>query len=137
MSPNPAITRLRIPGRKALAVLFLLSLLSTGCRKGTPNNLDLTPGSLQLQAGEKQEVQIKALRHADVNGAFRVELQAPPDVTITPSVIEFPGGHRSTAKVTVEVNPNARQGPRTIKVRTSENVATDGTPWVWTVKKGR
>lgn len=121
---------------RTLALLFLAGLVAlTGCRRFSGMNLDLYAHLPQLEPGEKCEVEITALRHWDDEEPFRVELEAPPDLTITPSVLEFPAGHSGKVKVMVEVKPGAPDGYRTVKVRASPNVSCANSAFSWKVGK--
>jgi hypothetical protein len=103
---------------------LLLGTLSgaAGCRRFSGSSADLRLSPSELKPGEKREVEIRVYRHWDTDESFRLDLEPPPDVTITPTSVEFKSGREEKVKVLVEVKADAAPGVRRVKQRTTPDV---------------
>jgi uncharacterized membrane protein len=125
-----------VQGRVFLSVLLSVALvLSAGCRRFSGVNIDLRASESQFEPGEKKEVEIKVTRHWNEEESFRIDFEAPGDVTITPSSVDVKAGRNVAVRVTVEIKPGAPIGERLVKLRTTPDVSAYGKEWRITVGK--
>ncbi len=95
------------------------TLTLSGCRAFSSLQ-DASFSEHEFVPGEKKEVKVTlTARSFEAVNNFRLEFEAPPDISITPTSIEFKDGKPVTPTLVLEVKENATPGPRDIKLKST------------------
>jgi hypothetical protein len=79
--------------------------------------ISVTPANATVKLGNQTEVTVKLARLYDYQGEFKVALVLPPGVKgVSSEEVTIPAG-KDTAKLVVEVDPDAGTGPRNLTLR--------------------
>jgi hypothetical protein len=106
-----------VAGRIVVAGLAVAAMLASGGCRFFSDQQDVSFSAHEFAPGDKKEVKVKlTARSFEAVDEFRLDFEAPSDVSITPSSIKFIRGKPETETVVIEVKANAAPGARMIKL---------------------